>query len=271
MSAYPERDLLKTVLDRHFDSRDDFAVLEAGCGSRSHVPIPGTPHVTGIDISERQLARNEDLDQRICGDLQTYPLAEGQVDCAICWDVLEHLPAPGKALENLVRATRQNGLIVISVPNRNSLKGLITRFTPHWFHVAVYRFLFGDRDAGKGDRAPFKTFLKPDISPARMRAFAKAQGLEEALFLLYTCPMVKEGPVRAPTLFFFYRLLIGALKVLSLGRYDANLTDMLVVWRRPQAAALTFACNSDNTFRAASTILVPGPKMAATPAASSAG
>jgi len=235
MTAYPERQVLKEVLDRHFGSRKEFRVLEAGCGSLSYVPVPGTPHITGIDISEKQLARNESLDQQILGDLQTYPLPNEQSDCTICWDVLEHLPDPDKALDNLVRATGQDGLIVISVPNRNSIKGLITRLTPHAFHVWVYRHVFKDREAGKEDRAPFKTFLRPQVSPSKMRKFAKQNGLEESLFLLYTCPMAKAGPKSAPVVFFFYRAFIAALKLLTLGRYDGNLTDALFVWRKARA------------------------------------
>ena len=264
MTAYPERQVLKEVLDRHFGDRNEFSVLEAGCGSLSYVPVPGAPRVTGIDISEKQLERNEGLDQRILGDLQTYPLPDGRSDCTICWDVLEHLPNPDKALENLVRATRQNGLIVISVPNRNSIKGLITRLTPHAFHVFVYRYVFKDWDAGKEDRAPFKTFLRPQVSPSKMRKFAKQHGLEETLFLLYTCPMAKAGPKSAPVLFLFYRAFIAALKFLTLGRYDGNLTDALFVWRKtPQPAR---ARTNASTSRAASGIFVPGPKIAATPA-----
>ncbi len=264
MTAFPERQKLHALLEGYFQDRKGFDVLEAGCGSLSYVKVPGGPRITGIDISEKQLARNETLARRILGDLQTHPLAEGQFDCTICWDVLEHLPHPEQALENMLRAAKPEGLLIVSVPNRNSIKGLLTRLTPHAFHVWVYRNIFKDKDAGKQDRAPFKTYLKPGISPSKLHNFAREHGLDERLTMLYTCPMAKEGPAHSPGLFALYRAFVGALKFLSFGRYDGNLTDILVVWRKPQAAA--FARTSASTSRAASGMLVPGPKMAATPA-----
>lgn len=229
----PERQVLQDLLERTLIGRDRLEVLEAGCGSLSYVRIPGSPRITGIDISPKQLARNQLLSLRILGDLQTYPLEPEQADITVCWDVLEHLPEPEKAMENILKATKRGGLIVITVPNRNSIKGLMTRLTPHWFHVFVYRFVFRDWDAGKEDRAPFKTFLRPQVSASHLSRFARRHGLEPLLFTLYTCPMAKAGPTRAPKVFFFYRVLVGALKALSLGRYDGNLTDILLVWRKP--------------------------------------
>ena len=43
---------------------------------------------------------------------------------------------------------RPGGRAVLALPNILSLKGLVTRFTPWWFHVWVYRRVLGDASVG---------------------------------------------------------------------------------------------------------------------------
>ena len=124
-------------------------ILEAGCGSRSHVIFPSTSRTIGIDISEKQLARNDGLDERICGDIQDYDFTEGSFDIIICWDVLEHLKEPTQALDRFYKAIRPNGLIILGLPNVLSLWGLITKLSPHWSHVWFYRIVFKKKEAGR--------------------------------------------------------------------------------------------------------------------------
>ncbi len=76
-------------------------ILEAGCGSGSNIPIPPDSHLTGIDISEEELAKNQVVAEKIVGDLETYPLEKDSFDLVVCWDVLEHLGRPRLAMENM--------------------------------------------------------------------------------------------------------------------------------------------------------------------------
>ncbi len=46
---------------------------------------------------------------------------------------------PARAALNQLEWTRPGGLLVIGVPNLWSLRGLITKLTPFWFHRLVYR------------------------------------------------------------------------------------------------------------------------------------
>jgi SAM-dependent methyltransferase len=198
----------------------------------SHVRFPEIRHVTGIDISELQLSRNAQLDERILGDLQSFPLPSNSFDCTICWDVLEHLRFPERAMDNLVRATKAGGLIVFAVPNRNSIKGLMTRFTPHLLHVWIYRYIFKENEAGTADSGPFPTYLRPGISPKRLGKFAIRHNLEQVIFIIYTSRVVATGRRHAPMLFSCYSLLVRGLKALSFQRYEGGLTDVLLVWRK---------------------------------------
>src|SRR3990167_7207197 len=159
-------------------------VLDAGCGrDKAYVDFPGA-HITGIDIDADALALNHSLDIRIVGDIQTYPLPESAFDAIVCWDVLEHLPSPRAALENMTRALRPGGTLILGLPNVTSPKGLATKLTPHGFHVWFYRHVFHDQNAGRPGYGPYRTFLRWSIRPAGIRRFAEEHGLAVTKFEL---------------------------------------------------------------------------------------
>jgi SAM-dependent methyltransferase len=180
----PELVRLQTLLESFIEERGTLRVLEAGCGSYPmSVDLGPAKHIVGIDISQRQLDRNDVVDEKILGDIQTFPLHPQDFDLIFCWNVLEHLDRPDRALVNFRRALRPGGLIVIKVPNVLSLKGLVTKFSPHRVHVWVYRYVFGHPDAGQDDKAPFPTFLRLSMSPRALDRFARGNGL----LVVYSC------------------------------------------------------------------------------------
>jgi 2-polyprenyl-3-methyl-5-hydroxy-6-metoxy-1,4-benzoquinol methylase len=99
----------------------------------------------------------------------------GCFDAIVCIDVLEHLDHPRAALANMHEALAPGGLMVIKLPNAMSLKGLITKLTPHGFHVWVFRNVFGKRNAGVDDVGPFKAHMRWAISPRALRRWAASQ------------------------------------------------------------------------------------------------
>ena len=173
---------LQEFLDKTLQNKLELKILEAGCGSASHFHFKQRIHLTGIDISEKQLQRNTQLHETIVGDIQYYDLQPSSFDIIICWAVLEHLPRPELALLKFVNAVKKDGLIVLELPNLLSLKGLITKYTPLCFHTWYYKYLFGRSDAGKEDVGPFKTYLKHTITPNAIRKFAIKNGLKVVRF-----------------------------------------------------------------------------------------
>lgn len=168
---------LQQFLDNTFRN-EAHKVLEAGCGSFTYVTIAGNNHITGIDISQEQLDKNTKLDEKILGDLQTYDFPENSFDAIVCWDVMEHLPSPELALNKFRDSVKDGGLIILAMPNVYSLKGLITKFTPHWFHVLVYKYIFNKKDAGQPGCAPFPTYLKLSIAPRSILKYAEQNNLD---------------------------------------------------------------------------------------------
>ena len=139
--------LLNRVLSSCLNGRS-VSVLEAGGGSRTHLreQMLNIASVTTVDISAEQLARNTYADFKIEADLEKFE-PERSYDVVIMFQVLEHLQNADRALENLARACADDGFVVVGSPYMRSFSGMVTRFTPHWFHVFFYRRILGWKTA----------------------------------------------------------------------------------------------------------------------------
>ena len=218
-------------IDNSFDFENPYDILEAGCGSMSKVSFPGNYRITGVDISEKQLARNEELAEKICADVQYYDVGANRFEVIICWDVLEHLQHPELAMKLFGKAIRNGGLILLAMPNLLSLKGLVTKFTPHWFHVLFYRVVLKRPNAGKLDTPPFQTFLRRTITPGNIEKKAFRDFSME--YYATRDSMVSNLKKTHWYLYRVYQALSYALKALSLGKLGGmNNSDYIIVFRK---------------------------------------
>jgi SAM-dependent methyltransferase len=176
------RDSLLAVHDllRRELPQGQLAIYEAGGGSCSVLPpeLLSRSKVTVVDIDEDQVRNNSYADEAILGDVQTYRFGRETFDLVICYNVIEHLPKVDAALLNFRDALKRGGMILIGAPNPRSLSGVVTKYSPHWFHVWFYRHIRGIKDAGLPGEPPFPTFFHPLVSLPRLEAFAAANGLE---------------------------------------------------------------------------------------------
>jgi SAM-dependent methyltransferase len=226
-------DGVQAIVDQMGNGGDGLRVLEAGCGSRSHIRLRENAYVVGIDISEEQLRRNDRLNERIQGDVQTFPLEDSSVDIIFCWDVLEHLERPEAALQNFARSLREGGIMVLGSPVANSLKGIITRLTPLWFHVWVFRHLLGNKVAGTKGHGPFPTFFKKAMAPRAIERFACERGMQVEKVSFYQDGMEARLRKRHRAIDLGFRVARWGLKILGRHRIDPNITDFVIVLRRP--------------------------------------
>jgi SAM-dependent methyltransferase len=174
------------VLSEHIRQRANIGapiqILEAGCGQKWDLNLAGTPYVlTGVDVDKAALDLRmnvaKDLDESIVGDLRTVQLADGAYDVIYCSYVLEHVPGAEGVLRNFVRWLKPSGILAIQIPDPFSVKGFVTRVTPHWFHIFFYRQVMGFKDAGKPGHAPYPTYYDAVVSRRGMREFCKRHGL----------------------------------------------------------------------------------------------
>jgi len=106
-------------------------VLDAGCGVGYGTRIlaeAGATHVVGIDRSHEAIAAartrlgsGADL---VVGDLHDLPYDAGSFDAVVCFEAIEHVEDPERALDEFKRVLRADGILVLSTPNRaNYLRG----------------------------------------------------------------------------------------------------------------------------------------------------
>lgn len=218
---------LQGVLDRELLTRPSLCVLEAGCGSASWLNFGGRARLVGVDISEEQLRRNTVVQEKIVGDIQQYEFPRGSFDAIICYNVLEHLPQPELAIERFSRAIKPGGFIILGLPNVLSIKGLLTKYTPHTLHVLAYRYIWRDKSVGKNDTVPFRTYLRHHISGPGIRKQAERLGLQTAC---YVTEDVSDFPWlrRRKSVLFPYLILKKIVGALSMGHIgDSELLILL--------------------------------------------
>ena len=193
-------------------------LLEAGCGSASHIRFKPLIYAVGIDISKEQLKKNSIVQEKIVGDIQKYPLPKDEFDVVVCWMVLEHLTKPKDALVNLCRTVKPQGLLILGFPNVYSIKGFVTKFTPFWFHALFYKFM-------KYSSNHFPTHLQRAMTPKNILQLARENG-----FALEFLKLV-EGRVsrRMRERFMFVELAFSAAEAIvqgiSLGKLQSPLLD----------------------------------------------
>ena len=131
--------LLKAEIDPGFVKRAEFIfeiiekrkplrILDVGCGrgfylkALSLYSFPKEIH--GVDVEDSYLA----LAKRLCSDkrvkikkanIYDLPYPSNYFDFAICTEVLDHLTHDLKGLSELHRVLKKNGILLVTVPNRN--------------------------------------------------------------------------------------------------------------------------------------------------------
>lgn len=234
-NPYEAINSVQNFLDNNIKFDGDY-VLEAGCGSLSRIKIPGGVKLVGIDVSQKQLDRNPLLSERICGDLQSYPLELQKFRLCVCWDVIEHIAQPELALKNLCNSIKAGGYIILALPNVRSLKGIVTKISPHWFHVWYYKKILGIKDAGENDTAPFPTHLAENISAPSIMHFLKSSSFDVQC-VIYRDAMVHRLKTSHYFLWLIYFSISFLLNIFTLGFCGGkNNSDFIVIAKKVVAA-----------------------------------
>jgi SAM-dependent methyltransferase len=209
-------------------------VYEAGGGSISFLPtdVLRRAQITVVDIDEDQLRKNGYAQNTILGDIQTHRFRPESFDLVNCYNVIEHLPDVEAALTGFFQSLKPGGLVLIAAPNPKSLSGVVTKYTPHWFHVWFYRHVRGEQDAGLPGHAPFPTHFHPLVTPSKLEAFATAHGLEVIYRKEYESPRFPEMRARKPLLAALLDTFATVVNFVLPGRADVRHGDYHVILRK---------------------------------------
>ncbi|MGY3530256.1 class I SAM-dependent methyltransferase [Bradyrhizobium sp. USDA 4452] len=211
------------------------AIYEAGGGSTSYLPLGvlRRSHVTVVDIDADQIRNNSYAQEAILGDIQTYRFPPGQrFDLIICYNVIEHIPDVEAVLRGFCEALKPNGLLLIGAPNPKSLSGIVTKYSPHWFHVWFYRHVRGEKHAGLPGEAPFPTHFHPLVTLGNLEAFAAGHGLQVIYRKKYESPRYPEMRRRKPLLAALIDAGAKAINTLLPGKIDVRHGDYHVILRK---------------------------------------
>jgi SAM-dependent methyltransferase len=209
-------------------------VYEAGGGSISFLPpdVLRRAQITVVDIDEDQLRKNGYAQNTILGDIQTHRFKPESFDLVNCYNVIEHLPDVEAALTGFFHALKPGGLVLIAAPNPKSLSGVVTKYTPHWFHVWFYRYVRGEKDAGLPGHTPFPTHFHPLVTPSKLEAFARSHGLQVIYRKEYESPRFPEMRARKPVLAALLDTFAAAMNLLLPGKADVRHGDYHVILRK---------------------------------------
>lgn len=209
-------------------------IYEAGGGSTSFLPLEvlRRAHVTVVDIDADQICNNDYAQETILGDVQVHRFAPDSFDLVICYNVIEHLPNVEAALLRFCESLKQGGLMFIGAPNPRSLSGVVTKYSPHWFHVWFYRYVRGEKHAGLPGEAPFPTFFHPLVTLSNLEAFAKTHGLELIYRKEFESPRFPEMRARKPALAALLDAVAAVMNFLIPGKLDVRHGDYHVILRK---------------------------------------
>jgi SAM-dependent methyltransferase len=208
-------------------------ILEAGCGREWFVPLKNVDYeITGIDLDAEALRsrveRRKDLHHAIHGDLRTVSIPDGAYHVIYSSYVLEHVRGAEALLEKFSRWVTPGGIIVVRVPDRDSVHGLLTRMTPFLVHVLYYRWVEGLREAGQPGFAPYPTYYDTVVSREGIARFCERHGLTLEAISLHGDYARGGGFFRVAI-----PLLARVVSWLSLGRYSAESSNITFVIRKP--------------------------------------
>lgn len=226
-----EREMLEECLRKKASELPPpLRILEAGCGRRWPLRLKDVPYtLTGVDIDEDALAIRKsvhnDLHEVMVGDLRTVRFDDGAFDVIFNSFVLEHIRDADRVLENFVRWLRPGGLLILKIPDRDSVYGFVTRMTPHWFHVLFARYITGWKHAGKPGYGPYPTVHDRVVSRQGIHAFAAKGGLAIREEYGQAIMLRDAKPLGA----MLVNSVVGALGALSLGRLASDHSNLTYV------------------------------------------
>lgn len=221
-----QESLFSYEVKRHLGVAEPLRVLEAGCGREWELDLSGLEyHLTGVDLDEAALearvANRKDLDLAILGDLRTVSLPEGHYDLVYSAYVLEHVKGAEEVLGRLFKWAKPGGIVVLRIPDGDSVYGFVTKHTPHQLHILWNRYHLRVTDSGKAGWGPYPTVYEKIVSGKAIHRYCAKHGHTILAEYRSKFPGSFSIPIN-----FAVRIFVRVVSILSCGRlapYHSNL------------------------------------------------
>lgn len=172
------------------------SILDIGCGLGFFIEIAKKSKVPwdayGLELNE-YLAReaNTILKGKVkVGSLAHIPFNDNFFDCITCFDVLEHDVNVNKNLQNIHKALKDDGIVVIQSPNYRSLMQYVTGHLWDWWAIPDHVLHFSpDSLALALQRNKFKIRMLKTYEPlsdfvGNVKRLARQNNFTKALFVI---------------------------------------------------------------------------------------
>jgi SAM-dependent methyltransferase len=223
----------RRIRDYARSSPGPLRILEAGCGRRWTLDLTGVSfELIGVDLNTDAIYARTDLAEAIVGDLRTVPLPAETYDIVYSSFVLEHVEGAEGVLDAMVAALRPGGLLLLRIPDRDSVYGFAARHSPHWLHVQYMRRIRGAKLAGTPGRGPFRCVYDQVVSWRGMNAYCAAHGLQITDACSSNFYLDAFGRLMTPA-----DRALRLVARLSAGRLTADHSNLAFVIRKPAGTA----------------------------------
>jgi ubiquinone/menaquinone biosynthesis C-methylase UbiE len=135
-------------------------VLEVGCGggvfSRGIKPYRSDLELIGLDISQKSIEYAQSVTKEVAfllGDVYHMPFKAKSFESVVCFDLLEHLDHPYKALREIKRVLKPGGIFYSVTPLEGSL------FTLHGWLWKLFRLKLKEKQIGHVQRFTLREVL----------------------------------------------------------------------------------------------------------------
>ena len=237
MRVIPDHELELELLESHIRSLGasgrTLEILDAGCGHQWQLSMKGISfRVTGVDLDPRALevrkSEKNDLTEALVGDLRTIALPEGKYDVIYSSFVLEHLSEVTLVLDKFAHWLKPGGIIILRIPDRDSVFGFVSRMTPFWIYVLYHRFVCETTNAGKPGFDPYPTVHEKITSQRDIREFARQHDLK-------ICEELGTGgySIGRPPFRMLIPILARAVALVTFGRIHNKFCSLAYVMEKP--------------------------------------
>lgn len=233
---------LSSFVQYYFSENSDVInVLEAGCGRYWNLDMGDVKYkLTGVDINisslKLRISNKRDLDRAIVGDLSNVELNREKFDMVYCVNVIEHIKGAEQVITKFFSWLKPEGLLILVFPNRDSVFGLLTRALPLWVHLLIYKFVFGNPNAGKPGYGPFPTYYDIIVSRRAIHDYCYKCG--HSIVLEYGRPynFLELGWLGTGA-----RILFKLIQWLSFGKLAADHSGLAYIIKKHKVGLRQFA------------------------------
>lgn len=203
-------------------------------GTASSMPsLPGVQHSLSAATGTPHLRRHETVRHLVICDAAALPFRSGTFNLVTASMVAEHLEHPEAVFREVARVSAPGARFIVFTPNKWNYAMVVSRWTPHWFHVFYKRLAYylnrGEWRSFEDD--VFPTWYRANTVSA-LRSLRAAAGLREVqtqrLSLAHSFGFVK--PLYILSLLFERLVDRLALDVLK--------ADILAVFEKPSPRSL---------------------------------